>query len=126
MGKHSRSVWIEGLSIMITGANTSAELLTGWRPRTRTVPVVGGLFAVLALAVSVVAHPATARAYDGDYYKWCTESLGQDSDVCCANAGGDLFSGGCVDPEFLHPPVTAVPTITQQIVPPPVIIRPAP
>ena len=32
MGKHSRSVWIEGLSIMITGANTSAELLTGWRP----------------------------------------------------------------------------------------------
>ena len=104
MGKHSRSVWIEGLSIMITGANTSAELLTGWR--TRTVPVVGGLFAVLALAVSVVAHPATARAYDGDYYKWCTESLGQDSDVCCANAGGDLFSGGCVDPELLHPPVT--------------------
>ena len=119
-------MWIEGLSTMITRPNISPAHPIRWRLRMRTALVVAGLYAVLALAVSVVVHPATARAYDGDYYTWCTKSLGQSSAVCCTNAGGELFSGGCVDPEVLHPPVTAVPTITQQILPPPVIVQPAP
>jgi hypothetical protein len=118
-------MWIEGSSIMITRANTSPAHPIRWRLRMRTTLFVAGLFAVLALAVSVVVHPATARAYDGDYYAWCTSSLGQNAEVCCDNAGGELFSGGCVDPALLHPRVTPVPTITQQILPPPVIV-PAP
>jgi hypothetical protein len=118
-------VWIEGLSIMISRPITSAEHQKCWRTRMRMALFAAGLFASLALAVSPFLHPATARAFDDKYYDWCTNSLGQTKAVCCTNAGGEMFSGNCFDPAVLHPPVTAVPTITQQILPPPVI-APAP
>jgi hypothetical protein len=92
--------------------------------RTRKSLLAAGVLALFALAFSALALPATARAYDDKYYTWCTSSLGQQSDVCCTNAGGELFNGGCFDPQVLHPPVTAVPTVTQQILSPAVIGSP--
>ena len=86
---------------------------------------VAGLFAVLALVVGgAFMLSATAHADHDKYYSWCTTSLGQTSDVCCTNAGGELFNGMCWDPLVLHPRVTAVPTITQQVLPP--VVAPAP
>jgi len=95
------------------------------RPLTRVALFAVGLFALLALAVSPLLHPATARAYDSQYYEFCTQNMGQDSDTCCTNAGGELSNGACYDPAFLHPLVTAVPTVTQQILPP-VVVAPPP
>jgi hypothetical protein len=82
------------------------------------------VFAVLALAAVPFLHPATARAYDHKYYDFCTNSLGQPDDVCCANAGGEWSEGSCYDPLELHPLPTPVPTVTQQVLPP-VIVAPA-
>lgn len=116
-------MWIEGLFTMITRRNTRPD--HQMRPRMRVALFVAGLFALLALAVTSFVHPPAARAFDSDYYEFCTQSLGQQQDVCCDNAGGELFNGGCFDPERLNPPVTAVPTVTQQILPPAVFV-PAP
>ena len=105
---------------MITRPIASAEHQMRWRTRARMALFAAGLFALLALA-AIPFLPATARAFDDKYYDWCTTSLGQTENVCCTNAGGEMFSGNCVDPAVLHPPVTAVPTITRQILPAPVI-----
>jgi hypothetical protein len=104
---------------MNTRPNTVAQQQKHWHMRSALL--AAGLFALLALAVSTFLQPATARAFDDKYYDWCTTSLGQTKKVCCTNAGGALFSGSCVDPAVLHPPVTAVPTITRQVLPPAVL-----
>jgi hypothetical protein len=120
-------MWIEGLPIMISGPEHQIRM----GPVTRVALFAAALFAVLALAVSPFVYPVTARAYDGDYYEWCKNNLtgGTDlyrgSDFCCSKAGGELSNGNCVDPVLLHPPITAVPTVTQQVVPP-VIFQPPP
>lgn len=54
------------------------------------------LSAALALAVGPVTHPAVARAdYDHQFYDFCTNTLKQSSDYCCAHAGGNMQSGNC-------------------------------
>ena len=100
------------------------------RPSTRVTLFAAGLFSVLTLAVIPFVHPATARAFDSDYYDWCKNNLTQSQgknglEFCCSKAGGELLNGGCYDPAVLHPPITAVPTVTQQVLPP-VIVQPAP
>jgi len=105
-----------------TRPTTRAEHQIPGCNRMRMALFAAGLFALLALALGSFLQPATARAYDDKYYDWCTESLGQTKKVCCTNAGGEMFSGGCFDPAVLHPPVTPVPTITQQILPPGLIV----
>src|SRR5271165_651350 len=95
------------------------------RPLTRMAGFAAGLFALLAVAVTPFVHPPTARAYDGKYYDFCINNLGQKREVCCTNAGGEWSDENCYPPEVLHPPVTAVPTVTQQLLPP-VIVAPPP
>lgn len=95
------------------------------RAHTRVALLAAGVFAVLALAVTAFVHPATARAYDGDYFTFCRDSLGQPDEVCCVNSGGEWSSGRCYDPADLHPILTPVPTVTQQVLPP-VIVAPPP
>lgn len=116
-------MWIEGLPIMITCPITRPENQMGIQARVALL--AAGLFAVPALAVYALVTSATARAYDPSYYTWCTQSLGQTVDVCCSKAGGEPFNGGCADPAVVSPPVTAVPTVTQQVLPP-VVVAPAP
>jgi hypothetical protein len=105
---------------MITCPITSPKHQMGLR--VRVALLAAGLLAVPALAVTLFVHPATARAFDGDYFNWCKDSLGQSPDVCCTGAGGELFNGSCVDPALLNPAVTAVPTVTQQVLPPVVVV----
>jgi hypothetical protein len=111
-------MWIEGVSIMITGYIHQLRQ----RASVRTTQFAAGLFAVLALGVAVFAHLPTAYAYDHDYYAFCTGSLGQTPRVCCTNADGVWSNGDCVEPAALPTPL---PTITQQVIPP-VVVAPAP
>jgi hypothetical protein len=118
-------MWIEGLSSMITCPIPSRGQQMRMRPRARVVLFAVGLFALLELAVSLFVHPATARAYDGKYYSWCKDSLGQKPEVCCVNAGGEWSDENCYDPAVLHPIPTPVPTVTQQVLPPVIVAPPA-
>ena len=101
---------------MITCLNTEKQMRMHL-PR-RGALFAAGLFASLGLVVGPFLHPATARAYDGKYYEWCKDSLGDSDDVCCANAGGEWSNESCWDPAVLHPIVTPMPTVTQRIQPP--------
>ena len=82
--------------------------------------------AALALAASLYACPVTANANDDNYYTWCQQNLApgqgpRGNESCCNNAGGEFSGGQCYDPAALHPLPTAVPTVTQQILPPRIV-----
>lgn len=94
------------------------------RLRTRVALFAAGLFAVLALAVTPFLHPSTVRADDGDYYDFCTKTLGQPPDVCCTNAGMVPSGGSCLASAVASPTSYPVPTVTQQIAPPVVVAPP--
>jgi hypothetical protein len=112
-------MWIEGVSIVITGPRHPV----GGGLHTRMALFTTGLFASLALAVAPFVQPPTALAWDHDYYDFCTKNLRQPPRVCCNNSGGDWSEDGdCTDPAA---PPTPVPTVTQQVLPP-VVVRPAP
>jgi len=103
-------MWIEASSIMNSCLIAKAE-----HPmRTRVALLAAGLFALLALALTALLPPATARAYDYDYYNQCQSTLGQPANVCCSNAGGEWSNGQCLDPQYVHPLPTVGPTTQQQ------------
>jgi hypothetical protein len=87
----------------------------------RRLPRSALFTAALALLLSVLADPAIARAYDGDYYTWCMDHLHQGSAYCCQQAGGVLL-GSCTDPAVIYTP--APPTINQNPGGPIIIVPP--
>ena len=96
---------------MTTGAGQPMRI----RPRTRISLVVAGTTVLVAAAVAPLMRTPAARAYDGDYFDFCKNSLQQPDSVCCANSGGQMTNGVCGDTPA---PPTPLPTITQQILPP--------
>jgi hypothetical protein len=90
-------------------------MTTGASHLMRIALVVAGPIALLTIAVALLVRIPAARAYDGDYYDFCKNSLQQPDSVCCANSGGQITNGVCADPAAAPTPL---PTITQQILPP--------
>jgi hypothetical protein len=91
--------------------------------RRRLLALYAFLAAALAATVGLLTHPAIARAdYDADYYVFCLYSIGQGPAYCCAQAGGVLNSGSCLDPANLRSPTT----ITQRVQPPIIVVPTAP
>lgn len=103
---------------------------TAHQRRVRRLTGLAFFTAALALAASPFIHPVSARAYDGDYYEWCIHNSpqgqvesqrGNGMDFCCSRAGGELVNDMCYPPAPLS---TAVPTVTQQVLPPVILVPP--
>jgi hypothetical protein len=75
--------------------------------RSRVARTTLGLAAILVPTIGLIAHPPAARAYDGIYYEWCKQAVGEEA-YCCAKAGG-VWNGGCDN---------AAPSPTPNVLPP--------
>jgi hypothetical protein len=78
--------------------------------RTRSFACAGVLAVALGASLAVLANPALARAdFDGDYYKFCLDGIGQTVTYCCQNSGGVISNGECVDAAVDHTAPTLPP-----------------
>lgn len=62
--------------------------------RARRLSLTCGLAGLLVTAAVACATHPVARAYDGTYYDWCVQAVG-DKAYCCTQAGGSWSNGSC-------------------------------
>lgn len=66
-----------------------------------------GFALFVVLTVGAWVGPPVARAFDYDYYEWCSNAIGEEA-FCCNKAGG-VWSGGSCQPSTPSTPPAFIP-----------------